>query len=211
MNLNRLILFTKYPTPGFVKTRLIPLLGANASAGLHKTLTEITVNKILAAESICDFVPEVQFTGADHHQTLNWLGPRFVYKKQVDGSLGHRMNFAFKMAFDLGFSKVVAIGCDTPYISPEILSQAFQQLNDNDVIIGPASDGGYYLLGINCFCPDIFENIDWGSSIVLSQTFERIAQRALKVSLLTVLSDIDRPDDFLAFRKRFDLHEHFSI
>ena len=132
-------------------------------------------------------------------------------KKQVEGSLGQRMSFAFKMAFDLGFSKVVAIGCDTPYISPEILSQAFQQLNDNDVIIGPACDGGYYLLGIKCFCPDVFENIDWGSSFVLSQTFERIAQRALKMRLLTVLSDIDRLEDFLNFRKRFDFREHFSI
>jgi uncharacterized protein len=99
MNLNKFLLFSKFRNPGSVKTWLIPLLGANASADLHKIPEEITIDKILTAKSRIHLVPKMQLTGTDLDQMLKWPGPTFIYKKQAEDRFGRRMSFAFKIAF----------------------------------------------------------------------------------------------------------------
>jgi len=199
---NRLLLFTKYPSPGHVKTRLIPLLGSYASARLHKILTETAINTAFSAKKISDFSIEVHFSGADHTKMLEWLGSTLKYRKQVKGDLGDKMGAAFRKAFDEGVQKVIIIGSDVPDLTPSIIIQAFDELNSDNVVIGPASDGGYYLLGICHYYPLLFDHIEWSGPSVLNQTLNRITRLSLKVILLPILSDLDRPEDFIAFQKQ---------
>ncbi|MCX5872459.1 MAG: TIGR04282 family arsenosugar biosynthesis glycosyltransferase [Deltaproteobacteria bacterium] len=202
MALKTLLLFTKYPTPGFVKTRLIPLLGIEASTHLHEKLTEMIVNKVVIAQAKSEFALEIHFHGANYIQMLDWLGPGLLYRQQIDGNLGDKMSIAFKNAFDQGSSKVVVVGSDAPDITPDILIQAFDLLDNSDVVIGPAFDGGYYLLGSRAYYPSFFENIEWGSSSVLNQTIERITCLSLTKVLLPLLSDLDRPEDLIEHQNR---------
>lgn len=192
---NRLIIFTKYPVPGRVKTRLVPVLGSDASAKLHRILTELTINKAVSAKKSSDFDIETHFCESPHRLMRQWLGPSFRYRRQIEGDLGEKMLYAFKCAFDEGCKKVVLIGTDIPGLTPHILAQAFQDLDDHDAVIGPATDGGYYLIGTVGFYPALFQNISWGAFDVFDQTIYKLSSLSLKTKMAPELSDLDRPSD----------------
>jgi uncharacterized protein len=192
--LERLILFTRYPETGKVKTRLIPALGPEGSCELHRRLTELAVKQIRELSSLRPLSIEVRFEGGTEDLMREWLGDGFDFFSQGQGDLGIRMARAFQEAFQSGFDSVVLIGSDCPAQTSTILQQAFEGLKCHDLVLGPALDGGYHLIGLQRLYP-LFSNIPWGSAEVFDRTQEIAQALGLKVFLLEPLRDIDRPED----------------
>jgi len=201
MKKQRLIIVTRYPEIGKTKTRMIPLLGAKGAMELHRQMTEYLVNK---CQSLGQNNREIiiYFTGGNEHLMQQWLGSNFIYKPQVEGDLGLKMKSAFIDAFNQGITEAVLIGTDCPEITIELLQQSFKLLiNNQDLVLGKAQDGGYYLIGLNRLIEPIFHHIKWGSSQVLSQTLTIAKNLNLNYHLLPELSDIDRPEDLSIWEK----------
>lgn len=197
--LSRLILFTRYPEVGKTKTRLIPHLGAEQAACLQRQLTEHIVTEIQQVPVSCSPSLEVHFAGGSHDQMATWLGDHLCYLPQTSGDLGKRMSQAFSQGFQDGMKRVVMIGADCPDVTSDLLAQAFQSLESFNVVLGPALDGGYYLIGLSEACREahegLFQGIDWGTSQVFDQTVAIAHRLNLTLNALTPLSDIDRPED----------------
>ncbi|RME89643.1 MAG: DUF2064 domain-containing protein [Verrucomicrobia bacterium] len=190
----RLLVFARFPRPGQAKTRLIPALGPDGAAALQRRMTEHLLGswRALLATGIA---LEVRHDGASDRAMRRWLGPGFRYAAQGEGDLGARLKRAFAEAFQRGAPRVVAAGTDCPALDATRLRVAFAALAKADVVLGPAADGGYYLIGSNRFCPALFDDIPWGTDEVLAATLERIRQNSLTVHLLPELPDVDRPED----------------
>ena len=197
-NSMRLIIFTRYPEAGLAKTRLIPVIGAAGAAEIHKIMTEETVN--IALKTGVKF--EIHFTGVDYRHFKKWLGDRFTYRDQVGECLGQRLSNSIKQAFSEGQKKVAIIGTDCPHITPDHISNAFTLLQKSALVLGPALDGGYYLIGLSNYQPELFRNIKWGSSLVYQQTMAAAHKLNLKITELEKLADIDRPEDLPAWLQR---------
>jgi rSAM/selenodomain-associated transferase 1 len=191
----RLIIFTRYPEPGRTKTRLIPALGATGAADLHRRMTEqaIAIARQLAALQAVAL--EVRYSGGDAALMQQWLGANLRLRAQSDGDLGARMREAFHEAFQQGCERVVIIGTDCPGITSGTLASAFAALRQSDLVLGPASDGGYYLIGLRRLIPPLFEGILWGTDSVLRHTLQIAEAADLRYSLLERLDDVDRPED----------------
>ncbi|PZN94454.1 MAG: glycosyltransferase [Alphaproteobacteria bacterium] len=178
----RVSLFARWPEPGRAKTRLIPAIGAEGAADLHRRLTERTVATVLAAGLPC----EVRSTGAAPAAFSAWLGPRVSVVDQGDGALGDRLARAAETL------PVLLLGADVPDLAPEHLHAAVAALADAPAVIGPAADGGYWLLGLAIEAPQAFVGVDWGTDEVLAQTLARLPAG---VPQLATLADLDRPED----------------
>ncbi|MGA9382374.1 MAG: TIGR04282 family arsenosugar biosynthesis glycosyltransferase [Phormidium sp.] len=189
---NCLIVFTRYPEPGKTKTRLIPVLGAEGAANLHRQLTETVITQV---KELQDVLIEVHFTGGNQQLMQAWLGENLTYKQQSEGDLGRRMTTAFQTAFNNGIEKVVIIGSDCPALQSQLIEEAFAALFQHELVLGPATDGGYYLIGLKRLIPELFTGVNWGTSEVLHQTVEIAESLKLTVAYLTTLSDVDRPED----------------
>jgi uncharacterized protein len=189
------IVFTRYPTPGKTKTRLIPALGAAGAADLHRQMTEHTLKQVRQLQS--DRVAiEIHYTGAKGDRELaDWLGQDLVYRAQEGGDLGERMACSMQNTLQAGCDRVIIMGTDCPGLNIDILQLAFQQLGDRDLVLGPAIDGGYYLIGLCRFIPELFMGISWGTSVVRQQTIEIATKLGLSIGDLPLLADIDRPED----------------
>jgi rSAM/selenodomain-associated transferase 1 len=124
-----------------------------------------------------------------------WLGRQHPWQDQVGADLGERMFFAIAQAFRRGFQRVVLVGADCPGVSTDILAQAFQALQDNDLVLGPTMDGGYYLIGLSRPLPALFDDMPWGGDQVLAQTMAVARRAGLQPALLACLADVDRPED----------------
>ncbi len=189
---DRLIIMTKYPEPGQTKTRLIPALGSQGAANLHRQLGLNTV--AVGAE----FNPEIRYAGGDETLMRDWLGD-FQFAKQGSGDLGDRMSRAFADGFAndsmSGCCRIVMIGTDCPGIDAKLIQTAFATLLTADLVLGPATDGGYYLIGLRSFYPQLFKTIIWSTETVLSETLTIANQHKISYELLPMLSDIDRPED----------------
>ncbi|MEJ1933908.1 TIGR04282 family arsenosugar biosynthesis glycosyltransferase [Nostoc sp. NIES-2111] len=190
-----LIIFSRYPEPGKTKTRLIPALGAAGAANLQRQMTEYTLSQVKELQQVINVSSEVRFAGGDIQLMQNWLGANLVYQPQGDGDLGLRMTRSLYNAFQAQATQVVIIGTDCPGLNCQILTQAFEQTYTVDLVLGPAVDGGYYLIGLRRFVPELFINIDWGSSQVLHQTVEIANKLNLSYHYLPQLADVDRPED----------------
>lgn len=200
---SRLLIFSRYPVAGEAKTRLIPALGSDGAAQLHRNMTEYVVNM---ARTTYELKPEnhcgvtISYTGAGLKDFRAWLGPDLQYKAQSSGDLGQRMKNAFKNAFAHGSKNVIGIGTDVPSLSSAILQQAQENLDNHDLVLGPAADGGYYLIGMNSYYPELFADIDWGTEHVYEQTQKICTRLNLQIAELPVLNDIDRPEDLNILR-----------
>jgi rSAM/selenodomain-associated transferase 1 len=194
-----LTIFTRYPQPGRTKTRLIPALGAEGAAQLQREMTEhaLQVASEFADETSASV--QVRFADGTRSQMRDWLGDGPVYRKQGPGDLGRRMQRTFEQAFRSGTRRLVLIGTDCPDISTEVLGDAFDQLEENDLVLGPATDGGYYLIGLRQatvqHLPALFDDMPWGADTVLEQTLARAKRHALATADVATLSDVDRPED----------------
>jgi hypothetical protein len=186
-----LIVFTRYPVAGQAKTRLIPALGAEGAANLHRRMTEAAIAqaKPLKVDILIDF------TGATLDQMQSWLGADLHYRSQCPGDLGDRLIHACQTAFDQGYESVVMIGTDCPGLDAETLAIAFERLIASEMVIGPTTDGGYYLIGLRRPIEELFTGIAWSTEIVFQQTLSIAQALQLSIAKLPLLSDVDRPED----------------
>ncbi|WP_348233135.1 TIGR04282 family arsenosugar biosynthesis glycosyltransferase [Trichocoleus sp. DQ-U1] len=195
MNRECLIVFTRYPEPGKAKTRLIPALGEEGASNLHRQMTEHTLSQVRELQSARATRVEVYFTGGDQQLMEDWLGADIIYQPQGEGDLGQRMKSAFQTAFAAGMEGVAIVGTDCPGLDAKIMAQAFEQLNGHNLVLGPAMDGGYYLIGLRRMIPELFEEINWGTSEVREKTVAIAISLGLAVAYLPPLFDVDRPED----------------
>ena len=197
----KLIIYSRYPEPGKTKTRMIRALGKEGAAKLQREMTEHTLNTARQLKNSRQVEIEVHFAGGNENLMSDWLGKDINCIVQVTGDLGTKMQSSFQQAFDRHNERVVTIGIDCPDINLEILNNAFDSLHQQELVLGVAKDGGYYLIGLNRTIPQLFQNIDWGTNIVLKQT-KAIADRLnLNVKYLTPLSDVDYPKDLPIWQK----------
>lgn len=194
---DRLIIFGRYPTAGKAKTRLIPLLGPTGAALLHRQLVRITVETARRLRTRRSITTELRFTGASQRDMAMLFGRDLIYREQGPGDLGQRLRVAVAETISSGVGKVILVGTDCPMLDAERLDQAFSALDDHDVVIGPALDGGYYLIGVKSDHPELFSDIAWGGSEVLAQTLDACCRLGLRHILLPTLSDVDTPDDLI--------------
>ncbi|MBL8817330.1 MAG: TIGR04283 family arsenosugar biosynthesis glycosyltransferase [Planctomyces sp.] len=192
----------RYPEPGKSKTRLIPALGEAGAASLHGRLVSQTLSMLnrFIVDAACDI--EIRFTGGSEQQMQSMFGEPYCYRQQRGALLGDRMSDAVEIAFQEGFDRVLVIGTDCPDLTEQHLADAFSSLVESQVVIGPANDGGYYLIGQNSYEPSLFEQISWGTEVVFAQTMERAAMQGLSVTTLPTLSDIDYPEDLIRLRTK---------
>jgi rSAM/selenodomain-associated transferase 1 len=177
----RIAVFARYPLAGAAKTRLIPALGADGAAALHRRLVEETLAVVRA--SGLDFA--LHGTGAPLADFAEWLGPGVPLVAQGAGDLGARLARAA--------TPCILIGADCPDLAADHLQQAAAALAAGRAAIGPAEDGGYWLLALPRPCPQAFAGIDWGSERVFAQTLPRLGEPLI----LETLADLDRPQDLL--------------
>lgn len=187
-----LFVFTRFPTPGKTKTRLIPALGEQGAANLQKQMTEHILSQL---QTLQQLTIQVHFTGGTASDMGNWLGNTLTVIRQSDGDLGARLIDALQQGFNAGLQRIVIVGSDCPQLGTAHITEAFTRLQTHDVVIGPATDGGYYLIGLNILQTALFEDIPWGGDRVFAVTKAIAHQQNLSIALLTALSDIDRPED----------------
>lgn len=189
MSDNTLIMvFTRNPELGKVKTRLAKTVGNESALNIYKFLlehTEKTIRKINVDKAV--------FYSEKIQDNDIWDSSVYQKYQQTGNDLGERMQNAFNMAFHNNYQKVIIIGSDLYELKPKHINKAINELDKDDVVIGPAKDGGYYLLGLKRQYPEIFKNKSWGISKVLQQTLYDLTQHS--VFLLEELNDIDTFED----------------
>ena len=186
MSKELLIIFVKNPFLGRAKTRLAKTIGNNAALEAYKRLLQRTF--VITHELKCDKV--VYY---DQFVDRNDLWPNDIYDKdvQVEGHLGEKMDAAFGKVFDQGYERVCIIGSDCYELSSEIIDEAFDALKDNQGVIGPSVDGGYYLLGLAQPCVEVFHNKAWSTDSVCADTEEDFRALSYKLKKLVTLNDVD--------------------
>ena len=196
-----ILLFVKAPLRGQVKSRLAAVLGQDAALELYRNF----VLDILASIEKSGVPCIICYHPPDSGEiVMNWLGGRLQCLPQEGRDLGERMERAFRRAFSEGASRAVLVGSDIPDLPPKLLNDALASLLENGAVIGPAKDGGYYLIGFRSetFLPDIFLGIAWSTDTVFSRTLQIFERAHHKVSLLPPWRDVDTIDDLKDFLSR---------
>jgi rSAM/selenodomain-associated transferase 1 len=195
----RIIIFTKNPELGKCKTRLAATIGDKAALSIYEQLLDYTI-------SFCKKLsfPKKVYYSSEIPDLDRWSLSGFYKDKQVDGDLGDRMKAAFQNEFSDGAKSVVIIGTDCAQINETDIQEAFKSLFQHDVVIGPADDGGYYLLGMNYLIPELFENKSWSTERLIGETTATLQEKDIDFLLLQEKSDIDYEEDlakesFVAF------------
>jgi len=183
-----LIIFTRNPQLDKVKTRLAKTIGDEAALRIYNYLLQHTATTV----ALVNADKFVFYTKSIHKNDI-WDHNVFRKKLQYGEDLGVRMKNAFNDLFQLGYKEVIIIGRDLLDLKPKHIEEAFNKLENNDVIIGPAKDGGYYLLGMKTLYPQVFKNKNWGTSTIFQETMEDL--KDVDVHLLEELNDIDTFED----------------
>lgn len=203
---NALIIFIKNPIKGKVKTRIARTAGDDRALAIYLELSKITQENVLLLRGVKIYLFYSDFIATDD----DWSNTDFDKQVQVGKDLGERMSNAFD--FVLKKHKYACIiGSDCPTLSVQIMQHAFAELSTYNYVLGPSTDGGYYLLGIKGDTKDVlksteslhdlFENMIWSTNQVLPETLKRIAKNHSTVFLLSELTDIDEEEDWLIFQK----------
>ena len=196
MSENALVVFVKHPRPGAVKTRLAAAIGAEAAALLYRALAEHVLEATTPSpgeyERLVFFDPPESLPA-----TRAWL-PGVRLMAQSGDDLGARMADAFARAFARGARRVAIVGTDAPGVSRATVREALSALDAADVVIGPAADGGYYLIALRAPQPELFSGIEWSTPSVREQTLARAAAAGLSPRELAPLRDVDSLDDLRA-------------
>jgi hypothetical protein len=191
-----LIVFLKHPETGRVKTRLAPALGAETAVELYRALCEEVLGATTPRPG--EYERLVFFTPPEAAESVRaWL-PGLRLHPQTGGDLGTRMAAAFAWVFARGAERVAIVGTDAPAVSTATVAEALDALDEADVVLGPAEDGGYYILALRESRPELFEGIAWSTPAVLVQTVARARQGGLRIHQLARLRDIDTPEDLRA-------------
>ena len=208
---NTLIIFSRYPVPGKVKTRLTEYLGPAGAAELQRFLTERTIRIALEARRKAAFNIEVHGAGGSRKKWRRWLGKYpLVFRKQVAGDLGLRMQKAIEIAFGQNSGPVVLVGSDIADLQPKHLETAFANLRSYHVVLGPSTDGGYFLVGLQR-PKDIFSDIAWSRPNVLHQSLGKTARLGLSHALIKPATDIDTPDQVNALFPHMTAKPYLSV
>lgn len=190
MSKNALIIIAKYPEEGTVKTRLKGVLSDQERLKLYVTLLTHTVEKLKAIRGVNTFIAFAPEGSHEYFSQFN-VGLISLHK----GDLGIRMFEAFKEVFDKGYQKAALVGADIPDLSASIILSAMNILSDNDLVYGPAKDGGYYLVGMSRLIREVFEDVPWSSDQTLKKSILKAEQYNYSVDFTETLSDIDTIDD----------------
>ena len=195
MNERRLIVFLKAPRAGAVKTRLAATLGAAEACAAYRRLVETLLPQLAALENV-----ELCFTPDDAgSEIMPWARTTWRLTAQETGDLGSRLDRAFRRAFDEGAKRIVIIGSDCPGVVASDIQAAWTALLSLDVVLGPATDGGYWLIGLRAPQPELFANLPWSTNAVLRETLEWCRVGGLTTQLLRELSDVDTEADWRRF------------
>lgn len=184
-----ILLFLKAPVPGQVKTRLAADIGVQAATDVYEILVQSQLQRLPR-----EYALEIHFTPASAGSRFaTWLGDTLNYYPQVDGDLGDRLKHAVKAAFARGAREVICIGADCPSLLPTHLVKTRAQLrsNENAVVLGPTTDGGYYLIGLRQPNDALFENVRWSTAHTLDDTLLQARKAKLNVATLETMSDVD--------------------
>ena len=198
-----LIVYAKRPLPGYVKTRLGAAIGAEQAAGVYARLLYTYLLDLLRADLTDTQIilsvacpADVPFFAAAF--------PELAVRPQVGGDLGQRMAASFAQAFAQGADAVVLTGSDVPDLDAHLVQAAFDALETAPVAVGPATDGGYYLIGLRAPGAPLFDGIEWGTDRVLAQTEALIQARGISAVYLPEQFDVDTTDELLRFRNRLN-------
>jgi len=183
-----LLIFTKNPVAGKVKTRLAKDLGNEKALEIYKFL----LNHSVKFTSSVNASKQVHYSDSVNMDDI-WNNELYAKKKQFGEDLGERMQNAFQNGFDEHYEKIIIIGSDMYDIDSNDIENAFKKLEDHDYVIGPAEDGGYYLFGMKSLNSDVFKNKEWGTSSVLKDTLDDLKDKDVK--LLEARNDVDLLDD----------------
>jgi len=198
MSDQKLIVFLKAPRQGAVKTRLAETMGAVEACVAYQRLVKTLLSQLADLENV-----ELCFTPDDASSEIKpWARPTWRLTTQGSGELGCRLVQAFRRAFDEGAKRVVIIGSDCPEIDVKDIQAAWTALLSHDVVLGPATDGGYWLIGLQAPHPELFTGIPWSTHEVLQQTLERTQTAGLKTCLLRELADVDTEADWHRFQTK---------
>ena len=185
-----IVIFVRNPVLGKVKTRLAQVLGVEKALAIYKILLQRTHDIAICVEAdkflyYADYVNQEDIWEND------------VFKKQLQSGieLGERMKNAIGDLFDKGYSKVGIIGSDCYELTSEIIQEGIDKLDKNNVVLGPAKDGGYYFLGMSSYFPELFDEKKWSTETVLQDTVEQLKQMDVTYFKLPLLSDVDEPED----------------
>jgi len=185
-----LVIFVKNPEEGKVKTRLAADIGNKRALDVYQKLLVYTrgvVQKLNVTKQVW-YSSRVDFSD-------NWGEDQFIKKLQKGDNLGERMQEAFRQGFREGFARILIIGSDCPALSDQHLLSAYEELECNDVVLGPSQDGGYYLLGMNHYIPELFINKSWSRDSLYGETIKTLDQLDKSRGELEELNDIDTLDD----------------
>jgi rSAM/selenodomain-associated transferase 1 len=192
-----LIMFAKYPEKGKVKSRLSRYWDEDVVARLYFCFIE----DLLARLSKGNYLFRIACHPVEKKSDfVRQFGDTFSYMPQIGASLGEKMHDAFCQCFSEGFRSVVIVGSDSPNLPLRIVRDAFQALVTHGAVIGPAFDGGYYLIGFtsDALFPGVFEGIAWGTDNVFKKTMHLLEDAGIRPWVLPIWRDIDRPEDFFA-------------
>ncbi len=187
MNDSILLIFTKYPQLGKCKTRLAKSIGEEKALRVYEHLLDKTASVIpeIEADTAVFFDEEIH-----HHK--RWKESHYQ-KLQAEGDLGLKMKEAFRWAFEMKYTKICIIGSDLWDIEAPLIQNAFEALDNSEVVVGPAQDGGYYLFGSRSFIPEAFELSEWSTSHVFRETLVKLEGK--KIHLFPEKNDIDTVED----------------
>jgi len=188
-NRNALIIIAKHPEKGAVKTRIMGI-SDEQRVELYTRLLNDTMEKLSSISGVDTYIA---FAPANTKDFFTRFKVGLVTLS--DGDLGERMYEAFHNTFQKGYEKISLVGADIPDLSESIIIDSFNQLSDDDLVYGPARDGGYYLVGMSKLIKEVFIDVPWSSPMTLEISMNNAKQAGYSVALITVLSDIDTFDD----------------
>ncbi len=189
------VIMARYPRPGMVKTRLASEIGAVKACSLYLSFLKDLAQRFAVSPPTLFWA----YTPAGaNFASLPWVKAESFPQQGL--TLGERMYNVMRRMLDRGFARVIILGSDSPHVPRQRLSQAFTALEDHDIVLGPATDGGYYLVGMH-ECHDIFSGISWSSPEVLADTVERIRRIGLSMALVEETFDIDELADLEQLRQ----------
>jgi rSAM/selenodomain-associated transferase 1 len=185
----------KSPSRGRAKTRIAAVVGAARAAEIYRALVERLLQGIAALDRV-----ELHYTPSGARREIRcWLRPGWSAQPQAAGDLGARLTAAFDGAFAAGTRRVCIIGSDCPEVTAADIHRAWRKLRDHDLVLGPAEDGGYWLIGLGAPQPGLFVGMPWSTSAVLERTVARAGELGLRVARLRTLRDIDTWEDWRRF------------
>ncbi len=201
---DHLLFFTRFPQSGEVKSRLAMEIGNARALAVHDAMAHHCLAEAEAAATSVGASLRVMITGASLSEAANWLGERYLFVDQGDGDLGVRVESALRASIRQGATRIVVVGSDCPAMTPALIVTAFDLLMRNPVTLGPAADGGFYLLGIDAGMaadlPRLLADLPWGTSRARARLKQNADELRAMIGLLPMLGDVDTLADIDADR-----------